>query len=272
MNTFNKTLLNLFSKTLKKNKKFKDLHKGESCYIFGNGSSLKYYDLKQLNDKASIGCGALFAHKDFRYLNLKYYYVAHPLFFYKFWKNPYSKRYEKNKVGEFYRKKMALFPNIQYFTSLSNYFGIKGQNINYLYHFGQSDSLNINNQMDNVFSMMDGSLKGMIGTALYMGYTDITLVGCDYTFSPKMQGHFYERGPEKRNEGPAFIGKTLNLIKEKVTIRTITPNEEFKGDTLSSITYKELVGDDTLYKDNYNILSEADQKELDSMRMDYKIF
>ena len=88
MNSFNKLLLNFFSKTLKKNKKFKDLHKGESCYIFGNGSSLKHYDLKLFNDKASIGCGALFAHKDFRHLDLKYYYVAHPLFFYKFWKNP----------------------------------------------------------------------------------------------------------------------------------------------------------------------------------------
>ena len=272
MNTFNKILLNLFSETLKKNTKFKDLHKGESCYIIGNGSSLKYYDLKLFNEKVSIGCGALFAHKDFSHLNLKYYYVAHPLFFYEFWKNPYSKRYEKNKVGEFYRKKMALYPSIEYFTSLSNYFGIKGHNINYLYHFGQSDELSIDCQMDSVFSLMDGSMKGMIGAALYMGYTDITLVGCDYTFSPKLQGHFYERGPEKRSEGPAFIGATLNLVKDKVTIRTITPNEEFKGDTLPFMTYKELLGVDPLYSDNNNILSEADLKELDLMRMDYKIF
>ena len=43
----------------------------------------------------------------------------------------------KIKLGEFYRKKMALFPEIQYFTSLTNYFGIQGDNINYVYHFGQ---------------------------------------------------------------------------------------------------------------------------------------
>ena len=54
MNIFNKILLNFFSRTLKKNTKFKDVHKGESCYIFGNGSSLKYYDLKLFNEKASI--------------------------------------------------------------------------------------------------------------------------------------------------------------------------------------------------------------------------
>jgi hypothetical protein len=269
MNIFNKILLNLFSKTLKKNTKFKDLHKGKSCYIFGNGSSLKYYDLKLFNDKASIGCGALFAHKDFKDLNLKYYYVAHPLFFHKFWKNPYNKGYEKNKVGEFYRNKMSLFPEVQYFTSLSNYFGIQGDNINYVYHFGQEG---VSSEMDGVFSMMEGSLMGMIGVALYLGYKDITLVGCDYTFAPRLQGHFYERGPEKRTEGTAFLGIALNLVKDKATVRTITPNEEFGGAVLPSITYKGLFGDDPVYKDNSKILSEEDLKELDSMNMQYKIY
>ena len=53
-------------------------------------------------------------------------------------------------------------------------------------------------------------------------------------------------GPEERTEGPAFQGKFLNFIKDKVTIRTITPNEEFRGDILPSMTYKALVGDDPL--------------------------
>jgi len=272
MNLMNRMLLKTFSRTLKKNTKFKDVHKGKSCYIFGNGASLKYYDLKLFSDKASIGCNVLFAHKDLKDLNLKYYYVGHPLLFHKFWKNQYSKRYEKNKLGAFYRKNMALFPETQYFTSLSNYFGIQGDNINYVYHFGQADELSVDNQMDEVFSMMQGSLMGMIGVAVYLGYTDITLVGCDYTFAPKMQGHFYERGPEKSREGSAFLGKTLNLIKDKVTIRTITPNEEFRGDVLPSMTYKALMGDDPVYKDNNKILSEADLKELDSMNMEYQIY
>tara|TARA_B110001469_G_C9636979_1_gene319497 strand:+ start:419 stop:1237 length:819 start_codon:yes stop_codon:yes gene_type:complete len=272
MNFFNKIVLKLFTKTLNNNIRFKDLHKGQSCYIFGNGSSLKYYDLKLFNDKASIGCGALFAHKDFKDLNFKYYYVAHPLFFHKFWKNPYSKRYEKNKVGEFYRKNMHLFPSTQYFMSLSNYFGIKGDNISYVYHFGQVDELSVDNQMDEVFSMMGGSLLGMIGVALYLGFKDITLVGCDYTLSPRIEGHFYERGPEKRREASAFLGTILNLIKDKVTIRTMTPNEEFTGAVLPSITYKAFVGDDPVYKDNNKILSEENLKELDSMGMEYKIY
>lgn len=272
MNVINKVILNLFSRTLKKNTKFKDADKGESCYIFGNGSSLKYYDLKLFNDNASIGCNVLFAHKDLKDLNLKYYFVGHPFLFHKFWKNPYSKSYEKNKLGEFYRRNMALFPETQYFTSLTNYFGIQGDNINYVYHFGQTDNVRVDHKMDEVFSMMEGSLAGMIGVALYLGYTDITLVGCDYTFTPKMQGHFYERGPEKRREGAAFLGEILNLIKDKVSIRTITPNEKFRGDVLPSMTYKELTGNDPVYKDSSKIVSEANLKQLDSVNMQYRIY
>ena len=62
------------------------------------------------------------------------------------------------------------------------------------------------------------------------------------------------------------------MIKEKVTIRTITPNEDFGGDVLPSMTFKELVGEDPIFKENQNILSEEDLRDLDSTNMDYTIF
>ena len=36
---------------LKSNLDYKDLHKGEDCYIIGNGDSLKYYNLELFNNK-----------------------------------------------------------------------------------------------------------------------------------------------------------------------------------------------------------------------------
>ena len=167
---------------------------------------------------------------------------------------------------------MALFSDIQYFTSLTNYFGIWGENVNYVYHFEQTNDSRINYQMDNVFSMMDGSLMGMIGVALYLGYTDITLVGCDYTFAPRMQGHFYERGPEKRKHGDAFLCEILNVVKDKVNIRTITPHAEFRGHVLPSITYEAFTGDEPLFRENNHNVSKADLKELNSTNMQYKIY
>ena len=87
MNTKNK-ILNFFAKSvLSKNKKFKGLHAGESCYIFGAGASLKYFDLGLFNDRVSIGCGQLFVHRDIHKLDLKYYYVGDTFVYYRYWKD-----------------------------------------------------------------------------------------------------------------------------------------------------------------------------------------
>lgn len=272
MNIFNKILLKSFSKTLNKNLEFKNLHSGESCYIFGNGTSLKYYDLRAFNDKPSIGCGAFSAHKDIKDLDLKYYYIGHPLFFYKFWKNPYSKNYEVNKVGRFYRRKVDLLPETQFFMSLSNYFGIRRDNVNFLYHFGEVHSLSVDNRADGIFSMMEGSLMGMIGVARYLGFSDITLVGCDYTFNPKMYGHFYEKGIGRTGHGAAFLPETFDLLKDKVTLRTVTPHADFSSDVVPSLTYQELSGEAPDFKENSEIIAEVDLNELAEMNMLYNIY
>ena len=74
MNFKNKMLFLLSERVVRKNIKFKDIHRGESCYLFGNGASIKYFDLKKFDDKPSIGCGGLFLHKDFNELKVKYFY------------------------------------------------------------------------------------------------------------------------------------------------------------------------------------------------------
>ncbi len=272
MNFINKILLNIFSKTLEKNKQFKDIHKGESCYIFGNGSSLKHYDLTLFNDRVSIGCGALFSHNDIKEIDLKYYYISHPLFFYNFWKHPYRGKYEKNRTGSFYRRKMKNRPDVQYFTSLSNYFGIQGKNINYVYHFGQANNLNIGNQMDSVFTMMTGALSGMMGMALYMGFKHITLVGCDYTSIPQKDGHFYEFGEGADLETDDVLDEAiLNAFSEIVNINSITLDNKYKGRVIPSISYYDFTNSVPIYKENSEMVSAEDLLELDSLNMNYKI-
>ena len=274
MKLIHEILGNVFSKKLKKNKKFYNLHKGQSCYLFGNGKSLQYYDLKSFNDKPSIGCNALFAHKDINDIALKYYYIGHPLFFYKFWRNPYSKSYEKNKVGAFYKNKIKNNPDIQYFIPLNNCFGIQGENINYVHHFGKKVNwLSIDYEMDKIFTMMTGALAGMLGMALYMGFSDITLVGCDYTLSPNINGHFFTSHPLNRSiQHSVFASETLDFVKAKVTIRTIVPNKTFRGQSLTSITYKEFTNKDPVFVENFKLLSKVDLKDLNLMNMPYKIY
>ena len=58
--------------------KFHNYHKGESCYIFGDGPSIKWFDLNAFTDKISIITGLLHHHKDFHNLNVKYATLVEP--------------------------------------------------------------------------------------------------------------------------------------------------------------------------------------------------
>ena len=58
---FIRKVLNIFwsfhKAVVQKNLKYQNIHKGQTCLIFGNGGSLKYYDLSAIGEKNfSIGC------------------------------------------------------------------------------------------------------------------------------------------------------------------------------------------------------------------------
>jgi len=273
MNFKNRILYQLSKKTLEKNKRFHKIHSGKSCYIFGCGASLKYFDLKNFNDKIAICCSSLFLHEDFKELNAKYYYMGHPFIFHKYWKNQYKKKYEKNLVGKLYRENINLNPQIEYFVSLSNYFAIRASNINYVHHFDYLASNPPKIQLDSIFSSMHGALNAMLGLALYMGFKNITLVGCDFTFKPKSQGHFFEFGKfANTNENEIFSEDLLLFVKRQVNIETITIDDSFIGDIINYTSYEELTSSKPNYKENNLIVSKQNLSNLNNFNMEYKIY
>jgi hypothetical protein len=273
MNLQNRILLELANKLICKNVKFNNIHKGECCYIIGNGASLKYFDLSKLNDKVSIGCGALFAHNDFDMLDVKYYYVSHPSFFYKYWKNPYQKKYVTNLAGVFYRKKIKEYPKVEYFTSLSNYFGLKGGNVHYVHHFGLVNDQKLGYEIDKIFTMMSGALVGMIGLALYLGFEDITLIACDYTSYPQIIGHFYEYGRySDEYKGSIFYSDILSSLQKKIKIRSLVIDDSYEGQIIPSVTYSNIMNEKPCYNENDMLVSKEDLAELDTLGLKYRIY
>jgi hypothetical protein len=273
MNIKNRILSLLATNVLKRNKKFEGLHKGESCYIFGNGASIKHFDLKKFDDKVAIAIGTINMHRDFKKINVKYYYEGAPFFYYPYWINPCSKKLEKNIIGSFYKKKTRLHNGISYFMSLSNYFGIKGQNIYYVHHFGKPFSNFTDCRLDSNFTSMTSGLSGMIGMAIFMGFKDITFVGCDYLLFPNYDGHFYEffKYPDAFPKKPTDE-MCLLAAAQHANMRVVTPNEDYRGHILPHITYKELTGDEPVYEENDGILSKSDLLTLSRSRLLYKIF
>ena len=268
------TVLRLVSsRAIKKNRKFYRLHDGESCYIFGNGASLKYFDFRVFKDKPVICCGALFFHKDFSELNVKYYYGGGTYFYYPYWRHERKGSIEKNPLGVAYAKRNIHHKSILHFTSLSNFFGYSAENFYYLHHFDNSFNGFDNCKMDGVFSAMAGGLSGMLGIAIYMGFKDITLVGCDYTMHPQMQGHFYDFGvyADTSNELP-HAELFLTEAMKHARLRCVTPNASYRGHIINSITYEELTGDLPRFRENDEIILHKDLVTLDSCNLNYKIF
>lgn len=247
----NKLLLSLSRPALKRNKKFKNLHKGQCCYIFGNGVSLKSMDLGRFGDKIAIGCNSLFVHKEFGKLDCRYYQIPATLTFY-----PYRKYYgklQRNYIGDLYRKKIGENRHVNFFTSLSNILNMRGDNIYYTHHFGSRGWSLDKCEMDGIFSFMAGGTYAMLGTAIYMGFESAVLVGVDYTFTPMQSSHFFEKGRGSiQDEAANVYGGLFEALQQRIDLTTIVP-KGMQSSLLKYVEYEEYVGSPPSYSENTEI-------------------
>jgi len=259
MKLFKKIALKISSPILSKITKFKNKHHGESCYIFGDGGTIKYFDLSLFSDKISFSLGYLPFHKNFSFLNCKYCLLVEPYFFYPFFSLPhYSKKFWRNNIQKRYKKFIHSSPNFNFFVNLSNYLTLWKSNIYFLFKvLPESNSPFFKECVLNNENIFKGSLRSAISIAIYMGFKEIYLVGCDYTHQKNMSKHWYEKGEGLHIQQPNGYLKNFLKIANKY-IKIITVTLDGKGQFLESITYKELKKKDALYRENFNLIKKED--------------
>lgn len=248
------TLFQLSKPILQKSSKFYNIHKGESCYIFGDGISIKFFDLKNFTDKIGIACNYIPFHNDFNYLNAQYCVNSAPYFFspYFGYKDTVFKKYlfETSKI---YKEIVTKNPQKTFFFNLSNYPFISGNNVHFNFKKYIADNLP-NNFISNRISCFDGVLRNSVSLAIYLGFENIYLIGCDYTFSPSQHYHWYESGEGLIKSIDNYQTDFFNIAAEFADITTITLNG--KSDLLSYISYESFTGKKLEYKENINIISD----------------
>ena len=89
----------LHSSIIMKNLELKNIHKNETCLIFGNGSSLKYYDFSKLPKFDSIGCTYSLTDQRMKEANTKYCVLSNPYTMYPIYLNPYNNKLQINYVS-----------------------------------------------------------------------------------------------------------------------------------------------------------------------------
>lgn len=241
----------------------KNIHYGESCYIFGDGISIKWFNLSEFSNKISFSLNKIAFHKQSNYLNLKYSLFIEPFYFYPyFWDRDEAtvketgKRFFKNNVQIKFREIIRKQQHTTFFTNLSNYPVLWNSNVRYLFQFIEdTDSQFLRECFQKKENIFKGSLRSAISLAIFMGFKDIFLVGCDYTHEVTRSHHWFEKGQGIISKKPHYLEIFLNIAKKYVNLTTITL--EGRGSNLPSKTYHEFTGKEPKFRENYVLMENS---------------
>lgn len=187
------------------NKKFRNLHRGERCFILATGPSINKQDLRPLKGEICIAVSMFFLHKDYREISPLYHVFApnHP---------PYGDEVPQKYISGFNAvcsESTTLFlGHAPYENSFWNFLQRNPQfrrdNMHYL-NYCHAQSLNETNY-DNPDSWdicktpfaVRTVVYSAIQIAVYMGFRSIYLLGVEFdyvnnfNFSRGSTPHFYE--------------------------------------------------------------------------------
>lgn len=237
-------------KALKKNGELKNCKKGESCFILGNGPSLKNVDLEQLKDKDTFTCNLFYMDKNLNGFFSTYYAAIDP--------NMY--RDDNLQYIEDISKK---YPSMKIFLKYKAE-KLKNWDKSRTY-YGYTKKFQENNRIDcdikgNMTAASD-IVTHCIQIAIYMGYKNIYLLGADFSnYAQLKTTHFSEDypGDDKETKNVSMGVDALYAArahfhhyalrnyadKHGINIINLTPNsliDAYKRDTLNNVLQKEAV-------------------------------
>ena len=227
-----------YGKILRKNQELKDRYNGKRCFLIGNGSSLNEMDLKKLKNEYTFVFNFFYLHKDFHEIRPKFYSIFEPL---------------PNLIGggvnpdEFFRKAENALKDMKY-PEFKMFFSIKARD--YLeknkffldkekYYLMADRSIPktflISDDISRYHSFSDASIYTAICMAVYMGFKEIYLIGCDYDLILRRDvKHFYDNalmGGEVRRKNASNLVLAEDLVdylKAMETIRNHFKNRDVK--------------------------------------------
>ena len=218
--------VNKYKRYILKNSRFKDKHAGETCFIIGNGPSIKEMDLSKLSDKYTFMVNASINTKLFDVIKPNYHCVYDRAVLNEL-SDVLRKNFENNKYNtEFFLNRIAM-------KEFKDY-----KNVNFVYSTILPIEDKIRYDLTKNANVFINVLPFAIMCALYMGFKKIILLGCDFSFfAYRKQAHFYDIEKQKvRKEtlyqdlaGCAIAWQQYNSLKKfamknNIEIINSTPN------------------------------------------------
>lgn len=172
-----------FRDALNANRRFKGIHQGKRCFVLGSGPSLKDQDLSLLKDEFVICVNQCSRNRQFLDMHPNYYVCVDMNFF-----RIDEGKEEDNELLRTFRDLsrvdgMECFFPIEYKESFVERFGLQEKlHINYIYggeFLTENDNreFELSERVPNFGSVVQTAIM----IAIYMGFREIYLLGCDNT-------------------------------------------------------------------------------------------
>ena len=251
-------------------RRFHNKHIGETCYLFGDGPSIKSFDLSNFDEYIGICCGNLMFHDDFSKLDVRYYTIPEPYLFVPYWihRREYLKGFQV--LFKEFDKYLDMNRDIDFFINVTNILSKSGSNIHYIHRY-----LHKNHPKFYHFKGIDpfrGSFDACLSLAHFMGFSKAYLVGFDaFTIQRKSSNRWYEfgRGEPEDMEIQKTDDDYVGMLKKHMDLYSIVLDG--KPYNMKSIKYEEYTGKPAEYKENYELTSSKNLKIL-STYPGYSIF
>lgn len=213
-----------YRKVICENTKFKNIHAGKTCFILGNGPSLRDLDVDKIIGQDIFTVNAMVVSDLFNVITPKYHCITDYLVYEKY----------KDKVLEKVSTTSTdFFFNRRVYAELGQY-----SNTHYTCNMKIPTGADLSLDIDKNASTFVNVIPYAIMIAIYMGYKRIVLLGCDFSFfASRKDAHFYEIGKFVKREETLFqdlFGSAiacrehyyLSEYSEKhgITIINATPN------------------------------------------------
>lgn len=198
--------LSKYKRIVSANKRFKNIHENERCFILGTGPSLKDIDPKQLQNEILFGVNHLHKGDFLNYITPKYYCL-------------YDQDFHTIDIKET-EKMIDMFPETIFFLRTKAYNSINrsinnaNNNIYYqhcnLFQFDDYLECDIEKSITAPYNV----LLGCIQTAIYMGFSKIYLLGSDFNSfaTPKVEHYYDEESASERNMTLGFELKYYSMV------------------------------------------------------------
>jgi hypothetical protein len=201
---------------LKKNAVFYNCHKGQRCFIIGNGPSLKSQDLTNLAGENTFVMNGFWKHPIVDSWQPKYYFLADPLFFdgsdpMKFFFAGLDNKIKKTEIFIPLSAKKIVERDSLLSQEHTNYIAFNG-----LLAEGNIKKIDFTQTVPGVQSVSQFAIMA----AMYMGCSPIYLMGLDHDWLAHrgQDQHFY---PDKTIENHPTADGDLNKIPYKSDLESV---------------------------------------------------